>query len=351
VTLRALHGRRGRRRQEGVPAIDFLAPDIHFQNYAEWVRRYRRSGNPVFVPEAVRSTDASVNGLYAFGGHDAIGFSPFGIESIGEPAARHLAASFDLVAQLEPLLLSLQGKGRTPALRRPATAAAAARGTWRVRPEDDVRTPGRPYPVIMKPHPSTPIPSPASTACGHGVCPWYLGYLLASPIRRLVENPERLLAPLVRPGMTVLEPGSGMGFFSLPLARLVGPAGRVVCVDLQPKMLEGLRKRARRAGVDDRIHAVVCGTSDLGIEAWTGQVDLAVAIHMVHEIPDAAAFFRQVHAALRTGGRLLVIEPKGHVTPGQFETSLAVARAAGFAEEPAPGASRGLTMLLTKPGA
>jgi len=64
------------------PSIDFLAPDIYFQNFAEWARRYRKPGNPVFVPEALRSPEASVNGLYAYGALDAIGFSPFAIESI-----------------------------------------------------------------------------------------------------------------------------------------------------------------------------------------------------------------------------------------------------------------------------
>lgn len=98
------------------PSLDFLAPDIYFQNFAEWARRYRRSGNPLFVPEALRGPEASVNGLYAFGAHDAMGFSPFGIESIGEPAAKHLAASYDLVAQLEPLLVELQGQGRSAGL-------------------------------------------------------------------------------------------------------------------------------------------------------------------------------------------------------------------------------------------
>lgn len=97
----------------GAPSIDFLSPDIYFQNFAEWARRYHRPGNPLFIPEAMRSTDASVNGLYAFGAHDAMGFSPFAIESIGEPAGKYLAASFDLVAQLEPLLLARQGKGGT----------------------------------------------------------------------------------------------------------------------------------------------------------------------------------------------------------------------------------------------
>jgi beta-galactosidase GanA len=98
------------------PSIDFLTPDIYFQNFVEWARRYKRSGNPLFVPEALRSAEASVNALYAVGAHDAIGFSPFGIESIAEPAAKHLAGSYSLLAQLEPILLPLQGKGMTAGL-------------------------------------------------------------------------------------------------------------------------------------------------------------------------------------------------------------------------------------------
>ncbi len=92
-------------------SIDFLSPDIYFRAFAEWARRYKWAGNPLFVPEAMRSAEASVHGLYVFGALDAMGFSPFGIESIADPAARDLAASFGLVAQLEPLILSLQGKG------------------------------------------------------------------------------------------------------------------------------------------------------------------------------------------------------------------------------------------------
>jgi hypothetical protein len=92
------------------PSIDFLSPDIYFQNFIEWARRYQQPGNPLFIPEAMRSPEASVNCLYALGAHDAIGFSPFGIESIGEPAATYLASSYGLVAQLEPLLLASQGR-------------------------------------------------------------------------------------------------------------------------------------------------------------------------------------------------------------------------------------------------
>jgi beta-galactosidase GanA len=95
----------------GAPAIDFLAPDIYFPAFVEWTRRYVRSGNPLFVPEALRSPEAAVNGLYALAAQDAIGFSPFAIESIGEPSAGLLGASYDLIAQLTPLILEHQGRG------------------------------------------------------------------------------------------------------------------------------------------------------------------------------------------------------------------------------------------------
>ncbi len=193
--------------------------------------------------------------------------------------------------------------------------------------------------------------SDAGTTRRHSVCPWWLGYALASPVRRLFENPERLLQPFVRPGMTVLEPGCAMGFFSLPLARMVGSNGRVVCVDLQQKMLDGLRRRAQRAGLLERIETVICGPYDLGIPQWTGRIDLALAIHVVHEVPDASRFLAQIHAALRDGGRLLVIEPKGHVTPAQFDRTIAAAQAAGFTRDPAamPKAKK-LSVLLVKRG-
>ncbi|KAF0093904.1 MAG: glycoside hydrolase family 35 [Puniceicoccaceae bacterium 5H] len=100
----------------GAPTVDFLAPDIYFPNFVDWTRRYTRSGNPLFIPEARRSDEASVNALYAFGEHGALGFSPFGIESIQGSAAENLSASYDLLRQLTPVLLEHQGAGETAGL-------------------------------------------------------------------------------------------------------------------------------------------------------------------------------------------------------------------------------------------
>jgi SAM-dependent methyltransferase len=130
--------------------------------------------------------------------------------------------------------------------------------------------------------------------------------------------------------MTVLEPGCGMGYFTLPIARMTGPAGRVVAVDLQPRMIEGLTRRARRAGLLERIEAVACADGDLGLAARPGVVDLAVVIHVLHEVRGRQRFLEQVYEALRPGGRLLLLEPKGHVSRETLEAELAFSERAGF---------------------
>jgi SAM-dependent methyltransferase len=128
----------------------------------------------------------------------------------------------------------------------------------------------------------------------HRVCPWWLGYLLASPLRRILIPLAKVLAGHVRPGMTVLEPGPGMGFFTLELARLVGASGRVIAVDIQPRMLDGLRRRAAKAGVLDRVDARLAAPDSLGLADLEGVVDFTLASAVVHELPAAATFFREV---------------------------------------------------------
>jgi beta-galactosidase GanA len=95
----------------GAPKIDFLSPDIYFQNFAEWVRKYNRSGNPMFIPEAMPGPIDSVNGMYAIAQHDAIGYSPFSIDSLDEETSNPLRHSYDLLRQLSPIILEHQGKG------------------------------------------------------------------------------------------------------------------------------------------------------------------------------------------------------------------------------------------------
>ena len=185
----------------------------------------------------------------------------------------------------------------------------------------------------------------------HTVCPWWLGYWLLSPLRKLRENPRTALAPFVRDGMVILEPGSGMGFFTLELARRAGATGRVIAVDLQPKMLAGLERRAARAGLLDRIELRLAEPAALGVTDLAGRVDLALALHVVHEVPDTGRFFAEVFDALMPGGRLLFVEPKGHVSEAGFSRSLEAAERAGFQRSGTLPGFWGRTALLVKPQA
>ena len=159
----------------------------------------------------------------------------------------------------------------------------------------------------------------------HRVCPWWLGYLLASPLRRLLQDPRKVLGPYVREGMTVLEPGPGMGFFTLELARLVGPTGRVLAVDI-------------RVGSRDT----------LGLADLAGSVDLTLAIAVVHELPNVERFFTEVAEVSKPGAGLLIAEPTGHVKAPDFEAQLQAATRAGFVLEARPSISRSHAGFLRK---
>jgi len=182
----------------------------------------------------------------------------------------------------------------------------------------------------------------------HNVCPWWAGYLLTSPIRKLTQDPARILRPYVRAGMTVLEPGPGMGFFTLELARLVGPAGRVVAVDVQSRMIAGLKRRADRAGLLDRIDARVAPEATMALDACEGTIDFVLAFAMVHELPSAAAFFTEAARAMKPGASLLLAEPAGHVTEEDFGSELKLAAAAGLAAVDRPQIWRSRAALLRK---
>jgi predicted O-methyltransferase YrrM len=180
------------------------------------------------------------------------------------------------------------------------------------------------------------------------VCPWWLGYLLASPIRRLLQKPEEIVSPYVKAGMTVLEIGPGMGFFTLPMARLAGPNGRIICPDIQEKMLSSLNRRAARAGVDKRVITKIATADSLNIAEFTGQADFALAFAVVHEIPDQEKLFYQIYDCMKPGALLLISEPSGHVTLQSFDQMLKITKERGFSEVSRPIIKRGISVLLRK---
>jgi SAM-dependent methyltransferase len=148
--------------------------------------------------------------------------------------------------------------------------------------------------------------------------------------------------------MTVFEPGPGMGFFTLELARLVGLSGRVIAVDVQPKMIAGLKRRAAKAGLTDSIDVRQATSDSLGVSDWAGKVDFTLAFAVVHEMPSASRFFSEVAAVSKPGATLLFAEPSGHVKPEEFEAELQDAIKAGFVLAERPSIPRSQAALLRK---
>ena len=165
------------------------------------------------------------------------------------------------------------------------------------------------------------------------LCPAWLSFTLTNAFRRMVHDPARILGPFLREGDTAIDVGSGPGFFTVPMARLVGEHGLVVAVDIQPKMLEKTRRRAERAGVAARIRFQLATTDSLGLDV---KADFALVFWMAHEVDEPGRFFAEIRAALKPAGSLLLVEPRGHVTERRFAEIVAAALSAGFeADRPA----------------
>ena len=179
------------------------------------------------------------------------------------------------------------------------------------------------------------------------LCPAWLSFTLTNILRRMAHDPARILGPFVRAGDTGLDIGSGPGFFTVPMARLVGEQGLVVAVDIQSKMLEKTRRRAEKAGVASRVRLHLARKNSLGL---TLEADFALAFWMAHEVDDLDRLFAEILGALKPGGLLLLVEPRAHVPGRRFEEIVAAAVSAGF-EPRETGAIRLSRAVLLRPAA
>jgi len=159
------------------------------------------------------------------------------------------------------------------------------------------------------------------------VCPWWLCFTFDNPLRRLLHNPEVLLSPYVKPGYHVIDVGAGMGYFTIPLAKMVGPSGRVTAIDLQPRMLAALTRRAQRHGVADIITPYLASPETLGQQ---DRAEFILAFWMAHEVPAQKWFLTEIHHLLKPQGLFLLAEPKLHVSEKDFRQTVYTAQDLGF---------------------
>jgi ubiquinone/menaquinone biosynthesis C-methylase UbiE len=179
------------------------------------------------------------------------------------------------------------------------------------------------------------------------ICPWQGGSLLATPLRKPIHNQQRILSPYISKAMTALDIGCGMGYFSIPMSKMVGSDGRVIAADLQPEMLGGLKRKAAKKNCGNIIFHQ-CRTNSLCLEEWQDKIDFALIFWMLHEVPDSRRLINEIFAAFKNGGKLLFVEPKGHVNAAAFKKSVDMMTAAGFKQIDSPKIAFSRAVFLEK---
>lgn len=136
-----------------------------------------------------------------------------------------------------------------------------------------------------------------------------------------------------------------MGYFTIPLAKLVGNTGKVIAADIQQKMLDGVQRRAVRAGVIDRIKLHKNTPDSIGLSE---SIDFCLSFWMIHEVPNRVQLLSEISSRLKQNGLMLLVEPKLHVSENDFNKTLEIAQSVGLSIVDKPKISLSQSALLKK---
>ncbi|MCH9688627.1 MAG: methyltransferase domain-containing protein [Deltaproteobacteria bacterium] len=188
--------------------------------------------------------------------------------------------------------------------------------------------PDDPQPIIdARGAPSEPVPAPAPTAlvdtAATGAAPqtveldinqhyeeqtdaktWAKRFEKEG--REVHDHRDEIIAVLaLQPGMAVADVGAGTGLFTLAMADIVGPKGKVYAVDVQAYFLDHIGQKATKKGLDN-VALVRASQESVGLAQ--GSIDLALMSDVYHHIEHPASYLASLHGALRPGGRLVIID-------------------------------------------
>jgi len=160
--------------------------------------------------------------------------------------------------------------------------------------------------------------------------------------RDRVNEAEQIMdAARVRPGMTVADIGAGEGYYTVRLAKRVGPEGRVLGEDIMPEIIDALGRRINRENMQNV--SVKLGTPD-DPKLPAASFDRIFLVHMYHEIAEPYAFLWRLYPALKPDGEIIVVDAdrltERHGTPPpQLKCELEAVgfRQVGFHDSPSAG--------------
>jgi len=123
------------------------------------------------------------------------------------------------------------------------------------------------------------------------------------------ENPEEMLAQLgVKPGMSVCDMGCGDGYYTIELAKRVGPTGKVIAVDIQPEMLQELSRRCEKSDLKN-VEMILGEPHDPKLPV--GQIDVILMVDVYHEFSNPVEMLDAMRKSLKPDGRIALVEFRG----------------------------------------
>ena len=177
-----------------------------------------------------------------------------------------------------------------------------------------------------------------------GVCPWWFCFSFDNPVRKLFHNPKKMLAQYIKPADRVLDIGPGMGYFSFPMAGMVGPEGRVTALDIQEKMLQRLKYKVNKRGIKN----IDTQLYDGNIFPFKGEFDFILLFWMYHEVHNKGGFIEEIKSAANNKTKIFIAEPIIHVPEKNFNDNLQLLLDAGFNIIDRPKVSFSRTVLLVR---
>jgi len=148
------------------------------------------------------------------------------------------------------------------------------------------------------------------------VCPSEFAGSLDNPFRKWLHNPKRILKPFIQKGMTVLDLGCGPGVFTIEIAKMLQDSGKAIAADLQEGMLEIISGKIKGTRLENMVELHKCEATSTGI---TEQADFILAFWMIHEVPNHDLLFKELKSILKPEGKILIAEPRMHVTGKAFK--------------------------------